>query len=246
MSEVLQMDGEGPFDDLEGNAAFGRLFQKFLAQYGSVLLQNNEFLQASNAAGTGLLDLLKADASNNTILNALLAKKIGLNVNNAEIAKVDANGVTGTHFLLTDGSDKNYNVPVYAVGTAYSLTATPAALDFGTTDPSIVLNKAGTYLLLGRVNVKYTAATFAASRTVTLKLRRTNNTPADLSNGSMTALTDIITTLTYTMGVFNLPPVVVTTANTDDAVTIFGDVSVIPTAGSLDAVEASIVAVRLY
>ncbi len=24
------MDGEGPFDDLEGNAAFGRLFKKFL------------------------------------------------------------------------------------------------------------------------------------------------------------------------------------------------------------------------
>lgn len=32
MSEVLQMDGEAPFDDLEGNAAFGRLFKKFLAK----------------------------------------------------------------------------------------------------------------------------------------------------------------------------------------------------------------------
>ncbi len=30
--QVLQMDGEGPFDDLEGNAAFGRLLNKYLAK----------------------------------------------------------------------------------------------------------------------------------------------------------------------------------------------------------------------
>lgn len=243
---ILRMDGEGPFDDLEGNKAFGRLFQKFLALYGNTLLQNSEFLQARNAADSGNLDLLKADASDNTVLNALLAKKLSLTVNNAEIAKVDANGVTGSHFLSTDGSEHNYNVPIYAAGTAYALTAVSAALVFGTTSPALVLNKAGTYLLFGRVNLKYNAATFAASRTVTLKLRRTNNTAADLTNGSMTALTDIITTKTYSFGVFNLPPVIVTTANLDDAITIFGDVSVIPTAGTLDAVEASIVAVRLY
>lgn len=246
MSTILEMDGEGPFDDLEGNAAFGRLFKKLLALYGSQLLQNNEFLEALAADGTTLLDLLKADASDNTVINALLAKKISLTVDNAEIAKVDAAGVTGTHFLLADGSDKNYPLTVYAAGTAYALTNTAAALDFGTTDPSKVINKAGTYLLFPRVNLKYNAATFAASRTVTLKLRRTNNTAADLSNGSMTALTDIITTKTYTFGAFNLPPVIYTTTNLDDAITIFGDVSVVPTAGSLDAVEASIVAVRLY
>lgn len=30
MNEVLQMDGEWPFDDGEGNSAFKRLFRKFL------------------------------------------------------------------------------------------------------------------------------------------------------------------------------------------------------------------------
>ena len=246
MNTILEMDGEGPFDDLEGNAAFGRLFKKFLAKYGAQLLQNNEFLESLAADGITLLDILKADASDNTVLNALTGKKSSFTVNGAEIAKVDVNGVTGTAFRLTDGSDKNYNVPVYAAGTAYSLTGTSAALDFGTTDPSIVLNKAGTYLLLGRVNLSYVAATFAASRTATLKLRRTNNTAGDLANGSMTALTDIITTLTYTMGVFNLPPVIYTTAVLTDAITIFGDVSVVPSAGSLNAVEASVMAIRLY
>ncbi len=100
MSEVLQMDGEGPFDDLEGNAAFTRLVQKVLAQVGSELLQNNEYLQSENAAGSGQLDLLKADASNNTVVNALTAKKTSFTVNGVEQAYVDA---TGIHLPLTEG-----------------------------------------------------------------------------------------------------------------------------------------------
>lgn len=100
MSEVLQMDGEGPFDDLEGNAAFGRLFRKFLAEQGSELLQNNEFLESVNAAGTGDLSLLKADASDNTVLNALTAKKNSFRVNDVEEGSVDA---TGLHLPLANG-----------------------------------------------------------------------------------------------------------------------------------------------
>ena len=135
---------------------------------------------------------------------------------------------------------------VYATGTAYALTNSSAALDFGTTDPSLTLSKPGTWLIFGRVNLKYNAATFAASRTVTIKLRRTNNTAADLTSGSTTFLTDIITTLTYTAGVLTIQPVLYSTTNSNDAITIFGDVGVVPTAGSLDATEASIVAIRLY
>lgn len=246
---ILRMDGEGPFDDLEGNAAFGRLFQKFLALYGAQLLQNNEYLESLAADGTTLLDLLKADASNNTVLNALTGKKTSLTVNDAEIAKVDANGVTGTHFLLTDGSEQNYNVVAQGSGTAPALTATPTAITFtggGAVQPAIVLNKAGTYLLLGRAELDYNAATFAGVRTATLKLRRTNNTPADLTAGSMTALTEIITALTYTMGVYMLPPIIYTTAVATDAITIFGDISIIPSAGSLDVNAASLVAIRLF
>lgn len=218
---------------------------------GSVLgagldLLNNTYLQALNAAGTAQLDLLKADASNNTVLNALTAKKTSFTVNGSEIAKVDANGMTGSHFLLTDGSEQNYKLEVTAAGTAYQLTNSSAVLNFGTTDPVLVLDKAGTYLLFAFVNLLYNAATFAASRAVNLKLTRTNNTPGDISGAALTLATDIITTLTYTMGVFHLPPTVYTTANTDDSIQIQGDVAVVPTAGSLDAVAAKIVAVRLY
>lgn len=48
MSEVLQMDGEGPFDDLEGNAAFGRLVQKFLT-----ILPENSFTFTNGTTFTG-------------------------------------------------------------------------------------------------------------------------------------------------------------------------------------------------
>lgn len=153
---------------------------------------------------------------------------------------------TAEGFKLLDGSDKNYTLSVYAAGTAYALTATSAALDFGTTDPALVINKAGVYSIRAKVKLNYTGATFAASRTVTLKLRRTNNTAADLTNGTETVLTAVVTTVTATFMVVTLPEVIYTTANLTDAITIFGDVSVIPTAGSLDAASASIVVTRLY
>lgn len=160
-----------------------------------------------------------------------------------------ANGGTNAATVqaaITNLGLKKTPLTVYAAGTAYSLTATSAALVFGTTSPAKVIDAPGVYLLLARVRVDYNGATFAAVRTGTLKLRRTNNTAADLTNGSTSFKTDIITTLTYTLADIFLPPVIYTTTASDDAITIFGDISVVPTAGSLDCVEAEIVAVRLF
>lgn len=134
---------------------------------------------------------------------------------------------------------------VYASGTAYQFTNAAAKLDFGTTDPSLTITSPGIYLIFARVRVDYNAATFAAVRNLTLKLRRTNNTAADLTNSSMGAKTEIITTLTFTMGIYTLQPVVYTTTNSDDVVEIWGNLDTVPSAGSLDAVEASIVALRI-
>lgn len=134
---------------------------------------------------------------------------------------------------------------VFASGTVYSLTNTQAALTFGTTSPSLSLTAAGTYLILARVKLDYNGATFAAVRNATLKLRRTNNTPADLTNGSTTIKTQIITTLTYTFGDIMWTPDFYVTANANDTIAIFGALDVVPTAGSLDAVEAQIMAIRL-
>lgn len=135
---------------------------------------------------------------------------------------------------------------VYAAGTAYSLTNVSAALDFGTTDPALTITKPGTWLLMGRVYLKYNAATYAGNQTVTLKLRRTNNTAADVTNATHTATLRIITTITDSIGILPLPPVIYSTSNVDDAISIFGALSAAPAAGSVDATEASIIAIRLY
>lgn len=148
--------------------------------------------------------------------------------------------VSGTGVLAVNSS-----IAAYAVGTAYSLTNAQAALVFGTTSPSITVNVAGTYLLLSVVRLDYNGATFAASRNATIKLRRTNNTAADITNATTTYETAVVTLLSDTMATISLPPVIYTTTNTDDALTIFGGLNTAPSAGSLDAVEASLLAIRI-
>lgn len=133
---------------------------------------------------------------------------------------------------------------VEAAGTAYSLTNTAAAAAFGTTSPSITLDKAGTYAIFASANLLYNAATFAAVRTATLKLRRTNNTAADLTGMTRDVKSGIITLLTYSLPNTTLMGIY-TTTNTDDIISLFANLDVVPTAGSLDLVQASIVAFRL-
>lgn len=135
---------------------------------------------------------------------------------------------------------------VYAAGTVYQLTNAAALLNFGTTTPSLTINAAGTYLLLARARYDYNAATFAGSRTVTSKLRRTNNTAADIADSSTAWKTQIITTLSFTAQIVDLPPVIYTTTNTNDVIELWGGVSIVPSAGSLDAVEASLIAIKLF
>lgn len=166
----------------------------------------------------------------------------------------DANNRLNTLFVKTvdaleinlDSLEINYPLTAYAAGTAYALTATSAVVALGTTPATLVLDKAGTYLITSRVNLELAAATFAANRDVTLKLRRTNNTAADVSNSATVVGTGVTTTETGVLVIANLPGVLYTTTRTDDSLSIFADVSVIPTAGALNATEANIVAIRLY
>ena len=148
--------------------------------------------------------------------------------------------------IRSAGGRVGYDRTVYGVGTAYSLTNTAAAIDFGTTDPAIVLNVAGTYLILGQVHLTYTGATVVAE-TATIKVRRTNNTAADLSAVVVLDL-PVSTTLTNTYAIVPIPPFVYTTAAADDAVTLFANVSAALGAGTIDAtaIGTALVAIRLY
>jgi len=142
-------------------------------------------------------------------------------------------------------SDPKYRVVAYAAGSVYSLTATPAALTFGTDNPAVIIQQAGTYLLRARAVVLYNGATFAANRTLTLRYRRTNNIAGYLTNGATLLTTAIVTTHTGTFAVVELPEVVYSTFALDDNIAIYGDISVVPSAGSLDVVEAHIIAQRV-
>lgn len=145
--------------------------------------------------------------------------------------------------MFTPQPTGNNSLSVYAAGTAYQFTNAAALLDFGTTDPSLTITGAGTYLILSRATLFYNAATFVAPRVVTLKLRRTNNTAADVITTLLD--TDVTTTVSATYGSFVLPPVIYTTTNSDDIIQLFGHVATVPSAGTLDATSAEIVAIRL-
>ena len=148
--------------------------------------------------------------------------------------------------IATVSVNFGHAIAAYTAGTVYTLTATSALIDFSTTDPSVVLDQAGTYLILSGANSKLNAATFAATQTITCKLRRTNNTAADITNGVETVTLPIVTTNTNHAGTFNMPPVIYTTANTDDIIQMWSLVSTLPSAGSVSIQFAYIVAIRLY
>jgi len=137
------------------------------------------------------------------------------------------------------------NFTVYATGTSYNLTATPALLGFGTITPSVTIAIAGTYAVKGTANFTYSGATYAGSQTATIKLRRTNNTPADLPNGSRTATLRIITSITDGAGV-NTTPEVIYTASAGDVIQLFGSVSATPSLGNVVCDSAEIICKRLY
>lgn len=147
-------------------------------------------------------------------------------------------------FRLGPQRSSNSILAVYGAGTAYSLTAVAALVNLGTTPATLTFTDNGNYLIFARIRFDYNAATFAAVRNVTAKLRRTNNTPSDLSNASAGLKTQVITTLTFSAGDINIPPTVYA-ATVGDIVQIFASIDVIPTAGTLDCVEAEIVAIKL-
>jgi len=153
---------------------------------------------------------------------------------------------SSTHVLrVADlGASVLYPKTVYGAGTAYSLTASPAAVDLGTTDPEVTLDQAGTYLLLARALLKYTGATIPANQVATIKLRRTNNTAADVTNAVTNIALDVVTTRTGLVADVTIPPTLYTTLNDDDVIAMFGGLDGLPSLGSVDVTEACILALR--
>lgn len=112
----------------------------------------------------------------------------------------------------------------YGSGTAYTLTATPAAINMGTDDPQITITQAGTYKV--SMGVEWTHDSESGLlREALFTLRRTNNTAADLANGSIRdSISGSTATPTTTFSSVYWEAESYVTANTDDVLTIFGSV----------------------
>jgi len=132
---------------------------------------------------------------------------------------------------------------VIASGTAAVLTNTSKLLDFGTTDPSMTLTNTGTYRLSCILQVEYNAATVVAE-TAAFKLRRTNNTAADLSNTTWTIDLPVATTLTNTYGIITISPIFYS-ATAGDVLEVWGVVSATLGAGTIDVSRCQFLAERM-
>lgn len=141
----------------------------------------------------------------------------------------------------------NNNASGYGTGTAYTLTTTSAKVTFGTTSPSITIPAAGTYLIFPNIKLEYVGLTLAVTRTAAFKLRRTNNTAADLSNATANFNAPAIAIAQNgTAGDVDINPIIYTTSNNNDVVEIWGSISGATLTGTMQVGDASIIAIRIY
>lgn len=244
LGDVMYGGASGAVTRLAGNTAASN---KFLSQTGTGAVSATPVWAALGAG-----DIPDISATYLTAAQKAAASGVASLDGSSKVVQDPANATatpTASKIPIADagGTLNGWYTPTtplasYAAGTAYSLTATPAQAVFGTTTPSLTVTSAGTWAIRYRAHVKYTGATFAANQTATLKLRRTNNTAADIANSPATAITNVVTTETGTLAWVE-GEVIYTTANTDDVIQLWGYVSDVPSAGSLDVVEANIIAV---
>lgn len=198
-----------------------------------------KYLGYPGDAGVGLLISTGAYVSPAGVQSATVANPLPV-----------ANGGTGgasVSAALTNLGLNTVPIAAYGSGAAYTITAVQAAVTMGGTSPAIVITTAGTWMLFARIRFDYVGKTFAANHTLTAKLRRTNNTPADVTNATASAVTPIITTQTYTHLAYSLPPVVYVTVNATDAIALYAAIDVLPAeAGTVTVPECEVVAVRLF
>jgi len=155
--------------------------------------------------------------------------------------------VPTTADIQSGGSRINYNLIGYGTGTAYTLTNASAFVDMGTSDPTMVIDKAGTYTLSGSAQLKYNAVTYAADQTANCVLYRTNNTAGAVPLATSTVNLRIIASpITDNAGTITLPPVLYTTTNTSDQVQLWCSVSATPGAGSVQVISAWVRAHREF
>jgi hypothetical protein len=190
--------------------------------------------------------LLSFDASGNIIFNASFPAYFG------DVA------VDGTHRLITSAGELNIekrvsgsyvsDVGTYwgnSGGSYYTLTATLALLAFGTTSPTITIDRPGTYLISVFAQIAPNgSAVWAAPFAAEFGIKRTNNGPAYLSFQTYNYAAGTFAGAPFLYGEITYSAIYTTTAATD-VIELWGHVSALPAGGTMEAVAASIIAIRL-
>jgi hypothetical protein len=192
---------------------------------------------------------IHVDASGNVVINSANALYIGAS------QTVATDGMF--RLVLTSGElniEKRVagsyvtNVGTFqgvGTGSGYNLTATYAKIDFGTTDPSFVITRPGTYLILVRGTCESNFI-LSTGGYIHFKVRRTNNGAADISPQEGLYYYDDATYAEFE-GPHGLlvPPTIYTTANTDDNIEVWGKTDNLPSSGNISVAQMVITAVRL-
>lgn len=110
---------------------------------------------------------------------------------------------------------------------------------------AITITQPGRYMLRCVMKVNLSGATFAANETLTFKLRRTNNTAADLANSTETWILPITTIESFTLGLLVLPEVIYDTLNSNDVIQIQAGLTTAPSAGQAQVVTVNLIAIRI-
>ncbi len=131
----------------------------------------------------------------------------------------------------------------------WEVAGTYAAADFTSgTDPAVVLSVAGTWKITASLCMNQVTASIPNAQEATFKLRRTNNTAADLAETEITVVlsTAGATNPTYTETCVVLSADAYTTTLTNDSITVFGDLTSSVPAGDIAVSFLDIYAERIF
>jgi hypothetical protein len=215
---------------VDNGGAFTNLAGLAINSQTNGLTNNTDLLFGTLTIPSGTFGLYQGDSYANSLGGSLTLRGNG------------AGALVSSSAGLISAQTNDYQADL--TGTAYTLTASNAAITGGTTSPTITLGAAGTYIITAGINCLYSGATYAATQNVTFSLYRTNNTPASIYNGTF-----ILRTITTTSDTACTPTLkyIYTTTNSNDVVTIYGQLSATPSAGSVQIQNPTyIVAQRIY
>lgn len=131
---------------------------------------------------------------------------------------------------------------VYASGSPYVLTETPALAAFGTQSPQLTLVRRVFHTLSARAVIDLSGCTIVSPIDITLKLRRTSGTPADIASCTTTLRVGIVGT--SGTGVQDMEITIPQKSHrpslANEVVQLWASVSALPASGEIRISEASV------